>query len=544
MSTDWDRMISEHYEAGKKEELSLDFLMESVREVLSEISDKPSPEPLVEKKLQAGGRFSMSIPIPKLVPTEAWGDPSSQSRKDIERIFASITREPDIKSRINHVNSFLDPDQALRKAPGGKVNTVLNMMQIIEALQATLNDYNEASAGFVFEGFMAALTGGKQIAGRVGGTLPIEDFVAFSETGDTEVPTSLKLLSPKTQIHGSFTNLMDYLFIRGGSGVPAIKYLVAYKAVEGSDVSALGLSEFDLTRDNVIDAFIQSRAKMNLELLGDQAEALKSHISNWQDSPQWRLRMAEILDKTPGYTTGRGMFYKNLDSSGDFVDREKTPEEDAAAVDDFAGVEQRGARTQLYNAAAVAGQEHQRGESPDFEAWYGTLEDEDLAVAGLLAKTKKTQLKYKEQVKTYFDKGFEYARSTMNESYFGSFHEREKELMKEEMLLEAKGSTGGSQWGFSGEMITKLTSLLNTQYYGKINLSTTNIEKCAEIYIEKLGEDLMALLENTKNFSENIGRYFSADDRSEAVQANQQAIAQGGQIITSLASDPAGAKEV
>ena len=544
MSTDWDRMISEHYEAGKKEELSLDFLMESVREVLSEVSDKPAPKPLVEKRLQAGARFGMSIPIPKLVPTEAWGDPSSQSRKDIERIFGSITREPDIKSRINHVNSFLDPDQALRKAPGGKVNTLLNMMQIIEALQATLNDYNEASAGFVFEGFMAALTGGKQIAGRVGGTLPIEDFVAFSETGDTEVPTSLKLLSPKTQIHGSFTNLMDYLFIRGGSGVPAIKYLVAYKAVEGSDVSALGLSEFDLTRDNVIDAFIQSRAKMNLELLGDQAEALKSHISNWQDSPQWRLRMAEILDKTPGYTTGRGMFYKNLDSSGDFVDREKTPEQDAEAVDDFAGVEQRGARTQLYNAAAVAGQEHQRGESPDFEAWYGTLEAEVLAAAGLLAKTKKTQLKYKEQVRVYFDKGFEYAKSTINESYFGSFHEREKELMKEEMLLEAAGSTAGSQWGFSGGMITKLTSLLNTQYYGKINLSTANIEKCAEIYIEKLGEDLMALLENTKNFSENIGRYFSADDRSEAVQANQQAIAQGGQIITSLASDPAGAKEV
>ncbi len=44
-------------------------------------------------------------------------------------------------------------------------------MMIIEALQACLNDYSESSAGFVFEGFMAAVTGGKQIAGRVGGTL-------------------------------------------------------------------------------------------------------------------------------------------------------------------------------------------------------------------------------------------------------------------------------------------------------------------------------------------------------------------------------------
>ena len=96
-------------------------------------------------------------------------------------------------------------------------------MMIIEALQATLNDYNEASAGFVFEAFMAALTGGFQESGRVGGTLPIEDFA--TRAGEN---VSLKLLGPDTPIHGSFTNLMDYLFIRGGEGLPEIKYLIAY----------------------------------------------------------------------------------------------------------------------------------------------------------------------------------------------------------------------------------------------------------------------------------------------------------------------------
>jgi hypothetical protein len=119
-----------------------------------------------------------------------------------------------MKARIANVNTFLDPAAAARKAPGGKTNTLLSMLQIIEALQACLNDYNESSAGFVFEGFMAALTAGEQIAGRIGGTLPIEDFVAFSEIDAAPVPTSLKLLSPKTGIHGSFTNLMDYLFVR------------------------------------------------------------------------------------------------------------------------------------------------------------------------------------------------------------------------------------------------------------------------------------------------------------------------------------------
>jgi hypothetical protein len=53
----------------------------------------------------------------------------------------------------------------------------------------------------------------------------------------------------------------------------------------------------------------------------------------------------------------------------------------------------------------------------------------------------------------------------------------------------------------------------------------------------------MVLLESTKNFSENIGRYFSTPNRSEAMQANKEAISEGGQIISKLAADPAGAKE-
>ena len=31
MSTDWDKLITEHYDEGREEKLTLDFLMESVR---------------------------------------------------------------------------------------------------------------------------------------------------------------------------------------------------------------------------------------------------------------------------------------------------------------------------------------------------------------------------------------------------------------------------------------------------------------------------------------------------------------------------------
>ena len=188
----------------KEVQSQLDLLREMVEEFMD--IQLPGLEPIAEAE-----RFSMSIPIPKLNPNEAWGDPNSQSRQDIDRIFASITRQPSVQARIDHVNSFVDPVRAQRKGTGDRFNAILNMMMIIEALQACLNDYSESSAGFVFEGFMAAVTGGKQIAGRVGGTLPIEDFV----TGDEEA-VSLKLLSPNTGIHGSFTNLIDFLFVMNG----------------------------------------------------------------------------------------------------------------------------------------------------------------------------------------------------------------------------------------------------------------------------------------------------------------------------------------
>ena len=536
------KILQEEYE--KKLVLTPNHLLEMIEEIMTQ-APLTAMDTLVEDAA-TGGRFSFSIPIPKLVPTEAWGDPDSQSRGDIARIFDSITREPDIRARIQHVNTFLDPEQALRKAPGGKINAVLNMMQIIEALQACLNDYNESSAGFVFEGFMAALTGGKQIAGRVGGTLPIEDFVAFSETGDTPVPTSLKLLSPNTTIHGSFTNLVDYLFIRGGRGVPEIRYLIALKDVEAENVSKLAFFDFVISRDNFIEVMLQSN---NGSLLGKSAAALKKHIATWADpksdpGPEWRLKMRDLLRSAPGYTANRGMFYVNLDNAGTF-NADSGPIADPDKKRKQYGLARaQGETTALHNAAQQAGAASYRGDGPPLEDWIKNL---DLDMEGY---TKNKRMKTLQAIADAFQDGARRAETepeeeTVKESYygFGAFHEREKQQMKEELLLEAGKSSGGSQWGISRGNMNAMRTLVSTEYYGELDLSQANIDVLSKIYTDKLGEDLMSLLEITKNFSENIGRYFSTPDRAEAIEANQTAIAQGGQIITGLASDPAGAKE-
>jgi len=516
------RSILEEEYTKQKSTFDIRALMEIVEEVMALPSDNPTTQKEPSTRLDEAERFSMSIPIPKLNPNEAWGDPNSQSRKDIDRIFASITRQPSIQARIDHVNSFVDPARAKRKGTGQRFNAILNMMMIIEALQACLNDYSESSAGFVFEGFMAALTGGKQIAGRVGGTLPIEDFV----TGDEEA-VSLKLLSPNTGIHGSFTNLIDYLFIRGGSGVPSIKYLIARKNSDGDDVSQLAIFDFIINRDNFVDIMIAT--PKNAALLGAGGEMFEQHVRAWEDSPGWRLQMFEILKQCPGYTKGKGMFYKNLDAEGSFDDEGTTPADPAVKQKQY------GAMTvQAYeiDAANTAERDAAAGNEPSFEKWVAKN------------KLQGTDIKVLNKVQKAYDQAYANATQQVAESYFGSFHEREKRLVKEEAaLMESSGKDGGSQWTISRTGMKKLRQIADVEYYGELDLSNENIKAVSAIYIEKLQGDMMNLLETTKSFTENVGKYFSADRRSTAMNANKQAQQEGGEVVDLLAKSAEPAKE-
>lgn len=274
----------------------------------------------MNEEQSAGQKFVLSLP--KYTPTEAWGDPKHMDREQVNNIFKVVRGGASIAARIQYLNDFLDPAKAKRKT---SPRVIINTMIIIESLKAAMNHFNESSAGFVFEAFMAALTGGHQEAGRVKGTLPIEDFVAFSQFGGQNVPVSLKLLGKSTGVKGSFTNLVDFLFVRGE---PAIKYLVAYKTKEESGgVGALEIWEFDITREN-LTTFLAGGSKKTRALLGDvSVDALNAAIQSG-DMEQ----LAAIITQAPGYTK-RGMLHKQtkpepeeqepLDESLTFYQREK-----------------------------------------------------------------------------------------------------------------------------------------------------------------------------------------------------------------------------
>lgn len=506
---DINKMISE-YSTPKIDSLDSWF------NLLNEVAEAVSKNDLIlEQEEQEGSRFSYSIAIPKLVPNEAWGKPSAQSRKEIERVFSVVRGGADIQARIADINKFLSPKSAKRKT---SANVILNMMMIVEALQATLNDYNESAAGFVFEGFMAALTGGKQISGRIRGTLPIEDFVAFSEIGEGD-PVSLKLLGPDTPTEGSFTNLVDYLFARGAK---KITYLVTYKDVVGGVVEKLLIFDYVLSRENFIDALYPS----NEGVFGSRqnAEALKQAAQNWDGTPEGLMPIAMALKDIPGYTK-KGMLYAMARGGEAYV-----PPKDEVDIEDLPPEQRereekiRALKSEYERIGTKRAKAFKKAET------YGVEQSEE---------DKQQKERDKRRAKE-IEQELQSLGASINES---RFHEREKLLMKEEKILMESGGSGASQWKITRDAMNKMADLINMRNYGTLDLSQKNIDELVKIYSKILGNSLRKLLQNTKDLTENIGRYYSERMRSDAMEANKESQDQSEEIVKLLQKDPRYSKE-
>tara|TARA_A100001515_G_scaffold115880_1_gene97558 strand:- start:59 stop:1483 length:1425 start_codon:yes stop_codon:yes gene_type:complete len=469
--SDLKKILKEEYNK-KKSKVTKDLIIEMIEELMN----LPKVEPIVEQKEK---RFSYTFKLPTLTPTEAWGDPKSMSREQINRIFSVIRGGASIKDRIADVNKFLTPESAKRRR---SPNVILNMMMVTEALQATLNDFSESSAGFVFEAFMASLVGGKQITGRVRGTLPIEDFVAFAELpGKEGAPVSLKLLSPKTGIKGSFTNLSDYLFVRGEQ---KIAYLIAYKNVIGDRVEQLFIFDFEFSRDNLIDALI---ATNNGHLLAGRfngrkitTKQLKNAIQEWDGTPAGLSipgGIADLFTNLSGYTA-KGIMHDVV--SGKY-DPDAPAEEEELSDEELEAIRQKKAQT------------------ADIRKIRQALADPKLQRE--------------------------------------CFHLREKLsiLNEQQLITEAKG---GPQWEISRAQMVGAEDILQLKSYGELDLSQKNIDELAKIYSDILGEEMQILLENTQQLTENIGRYYTESRRSTAMTANEKGQQDAEQIRDLLEKNP------
>ena len=240
-------------------------------------------------KTEEGDKILLSLP--KFVPTEAWGTPNDQTRKEIETYIRNIGGKGlggKIKFLEDLQKGIVDGVKASRiRSPRRIISTLI----VLESLSAVLKSFSESAAGFVFEGFLAALLGGYQQAERIEGNLPIQDVMAFStdQLDFTKgTPMSLKLLSPKTHIKGSYTNLVDAI-----NTFPEMVYVVATK--KGDDVLSIG--QFVISRENLVDIV----AQRNAGLLKLPAKITRKNPATYLKSLPWPEQYV-ALTNTAGYT--------------------------------------------------------------------------------------------------------------------------------------------------------------------------------------------------------------------------------------------------
>ena len=258
---------------------------------INEETEKISSEP------SKAERFVLSLP--KFTPTEAWGDPNSMEREQIQRIFDTVGGGATIQEKLQFLNDSIENPRGGIRSPRRIISTLI----LLESIRAVIESFGEAPAGFVFEGFMAGLLRGKQVAGRTEkGNLPIQDLIAFSELGGGKsVPVSLKLLKGLapgkkgkiTDIEGSYTNLIDALEEFG-----LMVYIVGRK-----DGEQIVLEKFTFTRDNFMEALIRGATGGLVKeayLFQLPGKTVEQSIRKLKRTKDWDTKY-ELLQTTYGY---------------------------------------------------------------------------------------------------------------------------------------------------------------------------------------------------------------------------------------------------
>ncbi len=276
MSTNWNKKINEYY--NKKDQINDSFnwiqlidlvesqindtigehkvspdLHEADDQVFLEALDKYSEvcnvkllsEDAENKKLSAGEKLILSLP--KFIPNESWGNSKSESRKEIQKFVENIGGKT-AAEKFQNFMKIQEPNSGIRSA-----RRIISSIILLESLKAMLQSYSASSAGYVFEGFIAALMNGEQVTDPPKGSLPIEDVMAFTYGGSRPgIPLSLKLLKPGGQTKGSFRNLIDALFTPGSNG---LAYVVVFK--EGEEGMNLSVKEFTFTKENIVQVLME-----------------------------------------------------------------------------------------------------------------------------------------------------------------------------------------------------------------------------------------------------------------------------------------------
>jgi hypothetical protein len=245
---------------------NLDLIVENF---LSE-DQKPNPEMsfedicnLIEEQMDAlsvllertgtsqADLTDISITLPTIKITEDWGKAGSKDRAIIENFTKNIAPGGTLEQKLTALNSVLT-----EKKTDAKISEILSTMVVCEVLSIILREFTESAGGFIFEGFLAGLFGGKsvqitspeEIEGMGAAGKPITDVILGGRH------YSLKLLGQTTGVKGSFRNMVEHFKV-----IDHIVYLDA-RRVGGTE--GLEFGEFTITLENFLDVFFTPFAKL------------------------------------------------------------------------------------------------------------------------------------------------------------------------------------------------------------------------------------------------------------------------------------------
>ena len=269
--------LIENYFAPKEKKIdisSIQSLMEIIKETHKEFMLERETRPTTATNLDKSEEKSIDIKFPKIRISEDFGKIGTGDRATIEKFAKNIAGNT-LEEKITNLNSILsDAD------PNASIGQLLSTMVITEILSSIVSNFTESAGGFIFEGFLAGLFGGKSvqivspkdIEGMDAAGKPITDVVLGGKH------YSLKLLGEETAVKGSFRNMVNHF-----KTVNHIVYLDARRI--GKD-QGLEFGEFTITLENFLDVFVTPFLKSVARSKPVQiksGEELKSLLSKLKD---------------------------------------------------------------------------------------------------------------------------------------------------------------------------------------------------------------------------------------------------------------------
>ena len=230
--------------------------------------------------------------LPTLKITEDWGKVGTRDRGVIEQFTASLGGEgTSVAQKIQLMNQVIEgnsPDV-------NDISDVLTVMMAIEVLSSILEEFTESAGGFIFEGFLAGLFGGKsvQITEPSDITAATGETVSAAGKPITDVVLSgrhysLKLLGQKTAVMGSFKNMVDHF-----EEIDHVTYLDARR--QGSN---LEFSEFDITLPTFLQTFYYPLVRYQRKTVSvDTTRKLQNALSRLGDKV-FQVKLSKRLNRS------------------------------------------------------------------------------------------------------------------------------------------------------------------------------------------------------------------------------------------------------